>query len=267
MTLDAHGRPTEAPLVFTGAEVPAPTHADRARTLLAGQTTGALGTLSIDAPGHPYVSYVTFALLDETPVFCLSRIAEHGKNLAADARISLLVHESGKADPLANARVTLLGRAAAPVDRDRARAAFLEANAYAKHYVDYADFSFHALEVESARYIGGYGRMSWIAGADFAAGTVDPVAPHAKGILDHMNEDHADALLAYARAFTSATDATAATMTSVDRLGFEMTVDTPRGRGPARLAFASPIASTKDARIALVALVGEARAKLAASAG
>jgi len=262
MSLDAHGRPTDLPLVFTSDDVPAPTHADRARTLLASQSTGALGTLATEPSGHPYVAYVTFALDGSTPIFCLSRIAEHGKNLAADARVSLMVHESTKADPLANARLTLLGRAIAPEHRDRAREAFLASNPHAKHYVDYADFSFHALELESARYIGGYGRMSWVTTDDFRAGTVDPIAPHARGILDHMNDDHADALLTYARAFTTATDATAATMTAVDRLGFEMTVDTPRGRGPARLAFAAPIGSAKDARVALVALVAEARAKL-----
>lgn len=261
MTLDAHGRPTDAPLVFTQGDVAAPTHGDRARTLLASQTTGALGTLALEPLGHPYVSYVTYALDEGTPIVCLSRIAEHGKNLAGDPRISLMVHESTKADPLANERVTLLGRAIPAPDRDAARALFVAAQPHAKHYVDYADFSFHRLEVESARYIGGYGRMSWVSAEAFAAGKVDPIAAHAKGILDHMNDDHADALVLYARAFTSATDATEATMTAIDRLGFEMTVVTPRGRGPARLAFETPIATPKDARVALVALVGAARAK------
>lgn len=262
MTTDAHGRPTGAPLTFTPGDVRAPTHAERARTLVAGHVTGALGTLAVDPPLHPYVSYVTFAMDEGTPLFCLSRIAEHGKNVAGDPRVSLLVHDSTSADPLANGRVTLLGRVRPPSDRARAREAFLKANPHASHYVDYQDFAFHELAIESLRYIGGYGRMSWVDADAWHAADADPIAPSAKGILAHMNEDHADALLLYAQAFTEARDATAATMTAIDRYGFEMTVDTPRGRGPARLAFAAEITNAKDARVSLVALVGESRAKL-----
>ena len=123
-------------------------------------------------------------------------------------------------------------------------------------------FAFHALEVESLRYIGGYGRMSWVSAGDWYGAAPDPLAASAKGMIDHMNDDHADALVLYAKAFTSAHDATEVTMTAIDRYGFEMTVTTPRGRGPARLAFEQELATPKDARVALVALVGEARKKL-----
>lgn len=262
MSTDAHGRPTGTPLAFTPDDVRSPSHAERARTLVSRERTAALGTLAVTPEGHPYVSYVTFAIDEGRPVLCLSRIAEHGKNLAADPRVSLLVHEAGKADPLANGRVTLLGRAVPVADRDRARAAFIEANAHAAYYVDYQDFAFHALEVESLRYIGGYGRMSWVSAEDWYGAAPDPLAASAKGMIDHMNDDHADALVLYAKAFTSAHDATEVTMTAIDRYGFEMTVTTPRGRGPARLAFEQELATPKDARVALVALVGEARKKL-----
>lgn len=262
MSTDAHGRPSGAPLTFTHPDVRAPSHAERAATLVSGQRTGALGTLAAEPAGHPYVSYVTFALHGTTPVFCLSRIAEHGKNLALDPRVSLLVHESGSADPLANGRVTLLGRATVVADRDAAKAAFVEAQPHATHYVDYQDFAFYGLEVESLRYIGGYGRMSWVSAEDWSRATPDPLASAAKAMIDHMNDDHADALVLYAKVFTEAHDATSATMTAIDRYGFEMTVDTPRGRGPARLAFADELATPKDARVALVALVKEAKSKL-----
>lgn len=264
MTTDAHGRPSGAPLAFTPHDVRAPSHAERARTLVAHERTAALGTLAQEPAGHPYVSYVTFALHDAAPIFCLSRIAEHGKNLAGDPRASLLVHAQGSADPLANARVTLLGRTRVldGSERSAARDAFVEAQPHARHYVDYEDFSFFRLDVESLRYIGGYGRMSWVTAEAWADATPDPLAKSAAGIITHMNDDHADALALYARAFTEAHDATAATMTAIDRYGFELTVETPRGRGPARLAFDAELATPKDARVALVALVGAARAKL-----
>lgn len=265
MTTDAHGRPTGTPLAFTPEDVRAPSHAERARTLVSLEKTGALGTLAVETAGHPYVSYVTFAEGADGPLFCLSRIAEHGKNLAADPRASLLVHESGSADPLANGRVTLLGRVTVLTDEARAAAkdAFVAAHPQAAYYADYKDFAFYGLVVESLRYIGGYGRMSWVSAEDYLAAKPDPLARSAKGMIAHMNDDHADALVLYAKAFTEARDATEATMTAIDRYGFEMTVTTPRGRGPARLAFETELATPKDARVALVALVGKAREALA----
>ena len=129
-------------------------------------------------------------------------------------------------------------------------------------FADFADFGMFRLEVEKIRYIGGYGRMSWVDAGAWRAAEPDPLAADADGILRHMNEDHAEALRLYARAFTRATDAEGAIMTAVDRHGFEMSVATPTGRRPARIAFATDVTTTTAARQVLVALVKEARAKL-----
>jgi putative heme iron utilization protein len=77
-----------------------------------------------------------------------------------------------------------------------------------------------------------------------------------------MNQDHADALPLYLRAFTSLTEVVRVEMSSIDRLGFELSVATSQGTQPVRLAFHEPIASKNDARKALVGLLREARAKL-----
>jgi putative heme iron utilization protein len=69
----------------------------------------------------------------------------------------------------------------------------------------------------------------------------------------------------YCRAFSRAVDTESALMTGIDRLGFEMSTLTPAGPRPIRLAFSEPIANKQDARKALVALLKEARAKLAVS--
>ena len=79
-----------------------------------------------------------------------------------------------------------------------------------------------------------------------------------------MNADHAEALVLYARAFTRAVDAAEVVMTGIDRLGFEMSVGTPHGRRPARIAFDEEIIRPAEARTALVALVKKARVTLAA---
>ena len=263
MTTDAHGRPAGPPPSFTDADVRAPSHAERARTLVAGQHTGTLATLALEPAGHPYASFLTFASYQGEPVFLISRIAEHTRNLSADPRASLLVHESGKADPLANGRVTLLGVVEKlPRGVAGAREAYLTGHPQSSYYVDYADFDFWQLHLSSVRYIGGYGRMSWVEAEDFRLAEPDPLASAAARILEHMNQDHADSVVLYARAFTRAATAEHAVMTAIDRYGFELTVTTPEGVEHARIAFAETLTRADDARNTLVALVREAEARL-----
>ena len=76
-------------------DVATPSHAERARTLIASQLTGTLSTLSVDPAGFPYGSFITFALDDGSPVFLVSRLAEHTKNLLREPRCSLLIAEHG----------------------------------------------------------------------------------------------------------------------------------------------------------------------------
>jgi putative heme iron utilization protein len=68
-----------------------------------------LCTLALKAEGCPYGSFVTAAFDNGNPIFLISGLAEHTKNLECNLRASLLVAEGGSADPLANGRVTILG--------------------------------------------------------------------------------------------------------------------------------------------------------------
>ena len=90
----------------------------------------------------------------------------------------------------------------------------------------------------------------------------DEALEAAAGIIAHMNGDHADAMVLYCRAFSKATDITSASMTGVDRYGFDMSVKTAEGPRPVRLAFPKPVASADEVRTALVAMVKEARSRL-----
>jgi heme oxygenase (biliverdin-IX-beta and delta-forming) len=263
MTNETHGRPAGSEPSPLGG-VAAPSHAERARTLLASSSTGTLCTLAREPAGYPYGSLITFGLDAGEPVFLISELAEHTRNLHADARASLLVAESRAGDPLALGRVTLLGSCARASDAQRqgAREAYLSRHPGAAGYAGFADFSFWRLAVSAVRYIGGYGRMSWIEVDAWRSARPDPIAPEAAAILEHMNQDHADALPLYCRAFTELQGVSHVTMTGIDRLGFEMSVTTPSGTQTVRLPFSAPIADKTDARKSLVALLREARARL-----
>ncbi len=266
-----HGRPARPEPPRVGADLPAPTHAERSRTLIAQAAVATLATLAserTDVAGHPYGSLVTVAADGEgRPLMLLSSLAEHTQNLAARAEASVLVSEAigPGADPLALGRVTLLGRCARLEGGEAlaARAVFLARHPRAAYYADFKDFAFWRLEPSSLRYIGGFGRMSWVAADDYRRASPDPLADAAAGIVAHMNDDHADALVSYARALAGIGDATSARMTEVDRYGFEIAVQTPDAPRVARIAFEAPLATSEEVRKAMVGLVKSARAKLA----
>ncbi len=225
-----------------------PSHAELSRTLLEQARHGALGTLQ---EGHPYTTLVQVASLGGTPLLLLSDLAEHTKNLRVDPRASLLVWEEGADDPLMAGRVTLLGRLA---ESSEGREVYLERHPGAAQYAGFKDFHFFTLVVESARYVGGFGRMSWVEGADYRAAAPDPVAPMAAGIRSHMNEDHADHMLLMARHFGQL-EGTTARLVEVDTYGFTMRIDAT----DLRVDFPRPVTTSQEVRQAMVALVNQAR--------
>lgn len=262
MTEPAHNRPRsarETPLY--DLEISTPSHAERARTLAASVKTGTLSTLAKEPAGHPYGSFVTVAFDGPDPVFLISDLAEHTRNLRADPRASLLIAEATEGNPLAAGRITLLGHGAVS-DESSAREAYLANHPDASYYADFKDFRFWKLAVEGVRYIGGFGRMSWVETEAWRDATPDPLAASASRIVDHMNDDHADALVAYCHAFSRATEASDVVMTGIDRYGIEMSVMTEKGRRPVRVAFPAPVDSADAARRALIALVEDARARI-----
>jgi heme iron utilization protein len=242
----------------------APSHAERCRTLVSGAKSATLCTIAREPSGYPYGSLVTIAIDGAgRPLFLLSELAEHTGNLQVRPEASVLVTEPlGTHDqPLALGRVTLLGRCTRmnPAEQEEVRGTFLEQQPNASYYIDYGDFAFYRLDPVTLRYVGGFGRMSWVTAEEYAAAEPDPLASSAVGILKHMNDDHADALLAYAKGLAGIADAVGATLTAVDRYGFELAARTPKGPRAARLAFAAPLTTADDVRAAMVEMVKRAR--------
>jgi putative heme iron utilization protein len=244
-----------------------PSSAERSRTLVAAARAGALSTLARHPAGFPYGSLVTLVPDDRgRPILLLSSLAEHTQNLTAHAEASVLITEPlpASGSVLDLARVSLIGACTplAAEERDAARRIFLAGQPEAAAYVDFRDFAFYRLEPVTLRYVGGFGRMSWVGAAEYVAAEPDPLAGDAAGILAHMNGDHGDAVLTYARGLAQMIDASAATMTTVDRYGFDLVVTTPGGEKKARVAFEAPATTPDAVRRAMVALVKAARAAL-----
>ena len=168
----------------------------------------------------------------------------------------------GGFDPLALARVTVLGTVVELHDdaRDAALRTYRERHPDA-FYATFGDFRLYRLDVASVRYVGGFGRMSWVSADDHAAAEPDPLRPHVGGIVGHMNDDHADALVAYCRVFGGRPATAAAEMVGVDRYGFTMlAADEGAGdRTAVRIPFRERVDTVGAVRAAMVALLHEAR--------
>jgi heme oxygenase (biliverdin-IX-beta and delta-forming) len=253
------------PRAATAPPVPEPSFAERARTLAYVGRTGTLATLSRRHPGHPFASLMPYALDDEgRPLLLISSMAMHTQNLEADGRASLLIMQPGWAgDPLAAGRLTLMGavaRVPAP-ETTVARAAYLARHERARYWADFGDFSLWRLDVADLYFVGGFAAMDWVTAAEYRAARPDPLADAAAGIIEHMNRDHADALVTYARYFANEA-ADEATMVAVDRLGFKLRLRQADRVSSVRIAFPAEVATATESRETLIAMLREARARL-----
>jgi putative heme iron utilization protein len=170
-----------------------------AKSLLRTIRAGALATLD-PQEGFPFASLVTVATdHDGSPLFLMSRLSAHTLNLERDPRASLLLAETGRGDPLAHPRLTLVGRAER-AEEPRIRERFLARHPKAKLYVDFPDFSFFRLSVAGGHLNGGFARAAGVTGDALRTdltGAESLLAAEAEA-LDHLNRDHPDALRLYA---------------------------------------------------------------------
>jgi len=247
----------------TSAPVPEPSYAERARTLVHLGQTGALATVSRRHPGHPFASVMPYAQdAAGRPLFLISSMAMHTQNLEADSRASLLVTQRTRnEDPLAAGRVTLLGqtRRLPEAELTAARAIYLARHDKARFWVDFEDFAFWRLDLTDVYFVGGFAAMDWVSAEAYGAAAPDPLAEVAPSIIDHMNQDHADTLPLYARAFAGEQAADEATMTSVDRLGFTLRLRTGERLHGVRVAFPREVRTAGEARVVLIEMLREAR--------
>jgi heme oxygenase (biliverdin-IX-beta and delta-forming) len=257
----ATSRQHAAPASGQSVAVPEPSLAERARTLVHLGRLGSLSTQSRKHPGFPFGSVMPYAADEQgRPLLLISTMAMHTQNLQADGRASLLIAQEAVDDPLAAARVTLLGdaRPLADAETAAARQCYLARYDQARYWVDFNDFHFYRLQPVDIYFIGGFGVMGWVSERDYAAAQPDPLAESAAGILQHMNMDHKEALVLLARA-AGHPDVELAGMTAIDRLGFHLRLQSGERVHGVRIAFPSEVRSTAEVRTVLVQMVHAAR--------
>ena len=232
--------------------------AREARQFLRSTRHGVLSTHSNKFAGYPFGSVTPF-VLDHScqAIILISSIAEHTKNIIANPKVSLLVFAEG-VDLQANARLTLIGEAAKiELDADL-RLRYLRYFPEAAGYFDTHDFEFYRINIHQARYIAGFGKMGWASGAEMITAD-NAIAALENGMIDHMNADHMDSMIAYCRHFYRV-NADAARLIGIDSDGFDVLATVNAQTQTFRFNFEQPINDAQTARAAFVAMSKATRA-------
>jgi putative heme iron utilization protein len=228
-----------------------------ARRVLRTAASGALATLDTD--GFPFASLVTVATtMAGEPLFLLSDLAVHTRNLKRDSRASVLLVAPGgeTGDPLAGARLTVTGNLIRD-DAPEARRRFFAHHAESANLAEFSDFNFYRLNVAWSHLVAGFGRIVDLKREELLVDLSDcgALVESEAGAVEHMNDDHADALALYATRLLSmpASDWTA---TGADPEGLDLRAGPVR----ARLEFPHKVRNGGDLRAVLVHFAKEARA-------
>jgi heme iron utilization protein len=154
--------------------------------LLHGASFGSLATQSVQMPGYPYATLLPF-VPDERhcPVFLISGLAEHTKNLVADYRASFLVHAPNGQSVLTSERVSLIGDVSHIEASKPWIARYLRYQPDARQYLALGDFAFFRFEPKGARYVAGFGEMGWVGETDWTDCAVLP-AEDEKALLQDL---------------------------------------------------------------------------------
>ena len=232
-----------------------------AKSLLRTTRAGALATIDRNT-GHPFASLVNVATdADGAPLILVSRLSTHTANLEKDGRASVLLASTGKGDPLAHPRLTLLGTfgriARENPQEARVRRRFLARHPKSELYAGFADFSFWRLNVVSAHLNGGFARAADLKAQDVMTDIdeAESLIEAEAGAVAHMNGDHAEAVRLYATKLLGAPDGPWR-LTGLDPDGLDLAL----GDATLRLPFPERVHSPEALRKAVVDLAAKARA-------
>ncbi len=156
-------------------------------------------------------------------------------------------------DALTGPRVTVMGRFV-KVDEDRVRRRYLARHPEASFYAGFGDFAFWRLEPERAHAVAGFGRIETL-GKDEVFPSAGELAAIEEGAVQHMNEDHADAIALLAEKSLGAAPA-GWRMAAIDPDGADLVKD---GESSLRLAFPEPVTTAAALRSLLARLTRDIR--------
>ncbi len=185
---------TYIPNLYQGITMNSKTqHIHQACLLLRTQHSGVLSTHSVSCDGFPFGSITPFLLTEQGDiVIYASDIAQHSRNMQTHPKVSICIADHQQHDSQASGRVTLLGQATADEVDEATQQQYMQLFPQAKTYARTHDFRFYLIRTHKIRYIGGFGKIFWFSGDEWREQMY--VIDQAQGSIEHMHQDHPDAL-------------------------------------------------------------------------
>src|SRR5690606_30102758 len=125
----------------------------------------------------------------------LSDLAVHGQNIVKNPELSLLIAtDPGERNRLTLSRVSLQGTATVVTD-EALLARYIRRYPPATLYAGFKYFLLYRVEVTAGHLVAGFGDIHWLEPSAFLLpeGALDDPETE-KGVIEHMNADHADAV-------------------------------------------------------------------------
>ena len=167
------------------------------RKFLKEQRNGILSTVSQEVEQFPYGSVCPYMMDHQgRPVFLISTIAEHTKNIMANEKVCLTVMDEMINPRLEGARVSYMGQAQKVESKEedilgkRYLRFFPEAQSYFKAH----GFHYYRINPKRIRYIEGFGKIYWIESKEVLIPATTLIEAE-NGIIEHVNRDHQDTLV------------------------------------------------------------------------
>jgi putative heme iron utilization protein len=155
--------------------------------LLHSVPDAALATHSTTLEGFPFASAVPF-VTDEhhRPIFLISSLAEHTRNLATNPRASLMIAKAMGEGEMA--RVSLMGEVNSIEADPLLVARYLRYHPHAERFRQLGDFRFHCFEPAKVLTVGGFAKASWLAGSRLIEAPVISLTDEADLLAQHEHE-------------------------------------------------------------------------------
>ena len=193
----------------------------------------------------------------------MSQLSTHTANIEVDPRASVLLASTGKGDPLAYPRLTVLG-AFEKIERELRRRGADACAATARGTRNQTCMrasptsAFWRLKVVSAHLNGGFARAADLKASDLMTDLADAqeMVEIEESAVEHMNADHADAVRLYATKLLGEADG-AWRVTGVDPDGLDLAL----GDRIARMPFPTRVVRWHALRKVLAEAGKQARAK------
>ncbi|MGI4809319.1 MAG: HugZ family protein [Janthinobacterium lividum] len=213
-------------------------------------------TIATVADGQPFASFITPASApDRSLLMLLSGLSPHTRHLRAEPRCSVMVMGTATSpNPQTAPRLSLSGTAT-PEPDPVLKARWVALHPYAAFYADLGDFQLWRFRGETGQFVGGFASAHRFGPTQLAADAAAVIALSAAEtrVIEHCNDDHAEAMDAIAHAHGASGAGWRMVTCDVDGC------DLAREETVVRVSWATPVTHPGAVRSELVRLAASAR--------